>query len=120
MKLLFFASISALAAAPLMAQPRLPAAERWLSKADAAPDFTVPATKVEWEAKRLEVRAELWRLLGRMPPRPPVSSFRTLWVRDEGDVTVEKFEFDNQAGSLVSGYLFRPKGSAGKHPGILY
>jgi dienelactone hydrolase len=120
MKTLLLASIAALAAAPLMAQSHVESAQRWLSKADAAPDFAVPATKAEWESKRLEVRAELWQLLGRMPPRPPVSSVRTLWVKDNGDFIVEKFQFDNQAGSVVSGYVFRPKGGPAKHPGILY
>jgi hypothetical protein len=41
-----------------------------LAAADIAPPFTAPGTPEAWEAKRKEIRAELWRLLGQMPPRP--------------------------------------------------
>lgn len=95
-------------------------ASRWLAKADVAPRFSVPETPEAWNARRLEVRAQLWRLLGRLPPRPAKPLVVTLSREDRGDFTVEKFQFDNGAGAIVPGYILVPKGGKGRLPGILY
>jgi hypothetical protein len=52
--------------------------DRWMAGADIAPPFAAPATKAAWETERLNIRAELWTMLGKLPPRPPVSSVETL------------------------------------------
>lgn len=96
------------------------AAARWLAKADLASPFTVPKTRRAWEGTRREVRAQLWQLLGKLPPRPRVPTVRTLSREDKGDYFLEKFEFDNLAGATVPGYLLLPKNAAGKSPAILY
>ncbi|HZZ57042.1 MAG TPA: alpha/beta hydrolase family protein [Opitutaceae bacterium] len=103
-----------------IAQPAQTAAERWLAKADLAPPFSAPATREAWEAKRQEIRAELWKLLGQLPPRPHPLRVETLAREDRGDYLLEKFQFDNEAGSEVRGYLLLPKGPPRKHPAILY
>ena len=104
-----------------MAQPSSnPVADRWLAQAAVAPPFAAPATRAMWDAQRQEVRAELWRLLGRLPPRPPVPRVETLSREDRGDFVVEKFQFDNGAGDTVPGYLLLPKQPAGRRPAILY
>ncbi len=103
-----------------MAQTNQSDAERWLAKAELAPAFAAPATREAWDAKRQDVRAQLWKLLGRLPPRPKVPSVETLSREDRGDYVVEKFQFDNAAGSTVPGYLFLPKKAPGKLPAILY
>ena len=103
-----------------IAQSNQSVAERWLDKADLAPPFAAPASRQEWENGRLEVRAELWRLLGRLPPRPRTPKVETLSRDDRGDFVVEKFQFDNEAGSLVRGYLLLPKPASAKRPAILY
>jgi len=95
-------------------------AERWLAKSDLAPAFVIPATLQAWESKRKEVRGQLWELLGKLPPRPKVPKVETLSSEDRGDYILEKFRFDNEAGSTVPGYLFLPKNGAGKAAGILY
>jgi dienelactone hydrolase len=95
-------------------------AERWLAEAKLAPPFCVPASLPAWEVKRHEIRSELWSLLGRLPPRPKTPKVETLWRQDRGDFVVEKFQFDNEAGSTVPGYLLLPKGAPAKHPAILY
>ncbi|MEO6004481.1 MAG: alpha/beta hydrolase family protein [Opitutus sp.] len=95
-------------------------AERWLSAAEIAPAFTVAPSLVEWERQRALVRAQLWQLLGQLPPRPVTPKVETLWRKDHGDHIVEKFQFDNAAGSVVSGYLFCPTQFTGKLPAILY
>ena len=107
-------------AAPILAQSEPAAAERWLAKAGVAPAFAAPATKQEWESRRQEIRAELWTLLGRLPPRPAVPNVRTLSREDRGDYILEKFQFDNEAGSTVPGYVFLPKDALSRHPAILY
>ena len=110
----------ALTETPVMAETNQSVAARWLAKADLASPFQVPATRRAWENSRREVRAQLWQLLGKLPPRPRVPAVRTLSREDKGDYILEKFEFDNLAGSTVPGYLLLPKNATGKAPAILY
>ena len=120
MKTLLSCCLAFASAAPILAQAEPGAGERWMSKADIAPAFAAPATRQEWEARRLEIRAELWKMLGRLPARPAVPDVRILFRQDKGDYILEKFQFDNGAGSIVPGYAFLPKDSATRHPAILY
>jgi dienelactone hydrolase len=120
LKSLLMLGAAAFAASPLMAETNQSAAERWLSTADLAPAFRVATSRTAWETQRQEVRAQLWKLLGRLLARPAVPKVETLWSKDHGDYVVEKFQFDNEAGSLVSGYVFRPAHVTGRQPGILY
>lgn len=96
------------------------AAQRWLAKADVAPDFEVPKTRRAWERQRREVREQLWQLLGKLPSRQKVPKVRTLSREDKGDYVLEKFEFDNGAGAVVPGYLLLPKNVTDKAPAVLY
>lgn len=104
----------------MMAQSNHTDAARWLAKAELAPPFAVPASREAWEVKRQEVRAELWTLLGRLPPRPTTPNVETLSREDRGEYVVEKFQFDNGAGATVPGYLLLPKNVSAKLPAILY
>lgn len=97
-----------------------PAAQRWLDHAPLASPFTPPATRSAWENQRPSIRAQLWKLLGDLPPRPKTPVVRTLQREDRGDYWLEKFEFDNGAGATVPGYLLLPKNATGPVPGILY
>ena len=103
-----------------MAQTDQTDAARWLAKSEIAPPFAVPATLAAWEKERRQVRAQLWELLGKLPPRPKRPKVETLSQEDRGDYVVEKFRFDNGAGATVPGYLLRPKDLPGKAPAILY
>jgi dienelactone hydrolase len=120
MKALAIACIATICAAPLEAQSSQPVAERWLANSELAPPFVAPASPEDWNVQRREIRAELWKLLGRLPPRPKLPKVEVLSRQDRGDYTVEKFQFDNEAGSIVPGYLLLPKQIAGKLPAILY
>ncbi len=102
-----------------MAQTNQTDATRWLAKCELAPPFAVPATKAAWEKQRRQVREQLWELLGKLPPRPKRPKVETLSQEDRGDYVVEKFQFDNDAGATVPGYLLRPKDLHGKAPAIL-
>jgi len=104
----------------MIAQTNQTDAVRWLAKSEVAPPFAVPATRAAWEKQRRRVRAQLGELLGKLPPRPKRPEVETLSQEDRGDYVVEKFRFDNRAGSTVPGYLLRPKNLAGKAPAILY
>jgi dienelactone hydrolase len=104
----------------LPAQTNDNAAQRWLAKANLAPDFTVPVTKSAWEKKRKATRAELWSLLGDLPPRPKHLNVVTVSRQERDGYTVEKFQFDNGAGSMVPGYLLLPQTAKGPSPAILY
>jgi hypothetical protein len=104
----------------LMAQSNKTDAARWLANSELAPPFVMPATRTAWEKQRRQVRAQLWDLLGKLPPRPKRPKVETLSQEDRGGYVVEKFSFDNGAGATVPGYLLRPKDLPGKAPAILY
>ena len=95
-------------------------ARRWLDKAALAGPFTPPADLVSWEKQRPVVRSQLQLLLGRLPPRPVQPAVQTVSREDRGDYWLEKFQFDNDAGDQVPGYLLLPKQAQGKAPAILY
>ena len=84
MKTLFAVLILAICTAPIMAQSSQTVAAHWLAKADLAPPFAAPSSLKDWEVKRLEVRAELWKLLGRLPPRPKTAKGRDAFARGPG------------------------------------
>lgn len=114
--------LAALLVAPnvSMAQTNQPIAQIWLAHAPVAPPFKVPSTLALWKKQRKAIRAELWKLLGQLPPRPKVPAVKTLSVEDRGAYKLEKFSFDNGAGAVVPGYLLLPKNATGKSPAILY
>jgi dienelactone hydrolase len=98
------------------------AATEWLAHAPVASPFSGPASRSAWETKRAEIRATLWQLLGKLPPRPKVPEVRTVSKEDRGDYRLEKFQFDNGAGATVPGYLLVPRSASAsnKAPGILF
>lgn len=95
-------------------------AEAWLAGAGVAPGFQVPATRRGWERRRQEIRTELNRLLGDLPPRPARPKVRVLSRDERPGYIEERFEFDNGAGARVPGVLLLPKGIQGRVPAILY
>ena len=103
-----------------MAQTNSSVAQRWLETAAPVPNFRVPTSKPAWERQRKQVRAQLWDLLGNLPPRPKRPAVETLSREDRVDYMLEKFQFDNGAGATVPGHLLLPKNAAGKAPAILY
>jgi dienelactone hydrolase len=103
-----------------MAQTNTSDAHRWLTAAQVAPPFKVSSSKAAWEKQRKQIRAQLWELLGKLPPRPKTPKVETLSRDDRGDYSVEKFQFDNGAGATVPGYILLPKNTSGKLPAILY
>lgn len=68
----------------------------------------------------MDIRATLWALLGELPARPAEPSVATLSREDGGDYWLERFTFDNGAGSTVPGYLLLPKNGETRHPALLY
>ncbi len=120
MKILVAMGFVALCGLAVQAQSNQTDAARWLAGTELAPPFAVAPTREEWEIQRQQVRAELWKLLGRLPPRPATPKVETLSREDRGGYVVEKFQFDNGAGATVPGYLLLPKNAPGKLPAILY
>src|SRR4029077_1608516 len=90
------------------------------AKAALAPPFAVPASRAAWDDQRRQVRAQLWELLGKLPPRPKVPQVEILSREDRGDYRLEKFQFDNGAGATVPGYLLLPAKISGPAPAILF
>jgi dienelactone hydrolase len=113
-------SLLCLAPEIMSAQTNYSDAARWLEKANIAPPFSAPKSKRAWETARTKIRAQLWQLLGQLPPSPKIPAVETLSREDRGDYVLEKFQFDNGAGATVPGYLLLPKHKTGKAPAILY
>jgi len=84
------------------------------------PELVIPARLKQWQTQRKTIRETLWRVLGDLPPRPKVTAVRVLGHADKGSYIQEKFEFNNEAGAIVPGYLLIPKDGKAKHPAIYY
>ena len=93
---------------------------RILAAAGGVPTFRVASSPEAAARQRTEVRSQLWQALGKLPPRPAVPAVVVRERIDHGTWWEERFEFDNNAGSIVPGVLLLPKASKGKAPGILY
>ncbi len=106
--------------ANLDARPAPTTAECWLANAAIAPAFTVLSTVADWQTQRAQVRNQLWRLLGNLPPRPKLPQVETLSRVERDGYGLEKFQFDNGAGATVPGYLLLPAGVTARAPAILY
>ena len=81
---------------------------------------TSPPTSVEeWERRKVELRKNLWRLLGDLPPQfTPEVAVDKSETRD--GYVLEHFTFDNGIGDTVYGYLLIPVKRSGRGPAILY
>lgn len=95
-------------------------APTWRAATPAAPPLRIADSIEAWTAQRVQIRTQLWSLLGRLPARPALPVVETLSREDRGEFTVERFRFDNGAGAMVPGVLLLPKGVNGKRPAILY
>lgn len=94
--------------------------DTWLTHPATARPFTVPASPLEWNRERTQVRRMLEQLLGDLPPPPKTPKVTTRSTEDHSTYTLERFEFDNGAGATVPGVLLLPKNRPGKVPAILY
>ncbi len=83
--------------------------------------FQVPASLEAWQARRQAVREQVLVATGLwpMPQKTPLNAVVHGKI-DKGDYTIEKVFFASYPGHYVSGNLYRPKGKAGKVPGVLF
>lgn len=82
--------------------------------------LTTPATREAWEVRKQAVREQVLVANGLwpMPEKTPLSPVIHGKI-DRDDYTIEKVFFASYPGHYVSGNLYRPKGKAGKQPGVL-
>lgn len=75
----------------------------------------------DWEARRGELRRQLFEMLSLdpLPESTPLHATTTGTVERE-DFVVEKVHFQSMPGLYVTGNLYRPKQQEGKLPAILY
>lgn len=78
-----------------------------------------PLTLGDWQTAREEIRVQLWRLLGDLPPlfTPQVT---VLDRSTQHGCIVEKIVFDNGVGAQVYGYLLLPPELKTPAPAVLY
>ncbi len=65
-------------------------------------------------------RAELYGLLGDLPPRDRPVSAKVLWSKDREHYTQEKLELDLNGVEKVPAYFLKPRGLKGRAPCVLY
>lgn len=82
--------------------------------------FTPARSTEAWAARAARVRRQMLVSLGLwpMPTKTPLNAV-VHGKLDLGDYTVEKVYFESFPGFYVTGSLFRPKGKAGRLPGVL-
>src|SRR6185369_8939382 len=120
-RIMAITQVACLLVAPLcMAQTNSEINDRWLTHSRLPAPFQLSRTLSDWQNQRAKVRAQLFQLLGDLPPRPKLPKVQTLSREDRGDYIVEKFQFDNEAGAIVPGYILLPKRISVKAPAILY
>jgi len=87
----------------------------------AFPSFTtpLPGSAAEWDRDKPKIREKLWRLLGDLPERKP-PRVKIVGSEARDGCTLERIEFDNQAGDTVYGYVLVPRDRRGPGPAILY
>ena len=117
------APAAAAAAAPrVLPEGQLPKDARLqpLKDLDGYFPLTPPTSTVEWQRRTEAVRRQMLVALGLwpMPARTPLNPVLHGRI-DRGDYTVEKVYFESVPGFFVTGSLYRPKGRAGKVPGVL-
>jgi cephalosporin-C deacetylase-like acetyl esterase len=87
---------------------------------DAYHPWAPPTSKEAWDReaakirRQLQVACGLWPMPEKQPLDPTIHG-----LVDRGDYTVERVYFHSRPGLLVTGSLFRPKHSQGKHPAVL-
>ena len=118
------ALLTAATAEPLRALPegKLPADRRLgpLKDLNGYFPFTPPATPAAWAKRADYVRRQILVSQGLwpMPEKTPLNAVVHGRI-DRGDFTVERVFFESTPGFFVTGNLYRPKGKAGKLPGVL-
>src|SRR5215831_17455266 len=65
-------------------------------------------------------RAELYRLLGRLPPRDRKVSAQLVSTEDRGGYTLEKLVLDLNGEQPAPAYFAKPKGANGRLPTVLF
>jgi hypothetical protein len=65
-------------------------------------------------------RAELYRLLGRLPPRDRPVSARLVSTEERGSYTLEKLILDLNGEEPAPAYFARPNGAVGPRPTVLF
>ncbi|MGZ4988738.1 MAG: hypothetical protein ACXWBP_11875, partial [Limisphaerales bacterium] len=85
----------------VMSQTNINYSKIWFEHAPKVPALNIPSDVKQWEQDRAKIRAQLWKLLGDLPPRSKVPNVKTISREDREDYILEKFEFDNGAGATV-------------------
>ena len=109
-----------LAANPAVTCVNRTSTARWLEQLQWPPRFVVPESAAVFESLRVEMRRQLWELLGKLPARPKSPKVEIVSCQPCDDYLVEKLKIDNGAGAVAPGYLLLPRERRVKAPAILF
>jgi dienelactone hydrolase len=85
-----------------------------------APKWPLPTDLEKWKnVDRPKTRKILLELVGELPPRPDPAKVKVLSREDQGEFTLERFEFHNGVDMMVPGILAIPKDRDGPVPVII-
>ena len=81
--------------------------------------LAVLKTRKQWETRVVDTRKRLREAFGPFPARTPLNA-RVTSSFEENGIAVDLVTFESRPGFTVTGALFKPAGSTGKLPAILY
>lgn len=86
----------------------------------AVPAFPVPASKDEWETRRVDVKAKVVASLGDLPPRPAKPVAHLVSAEQRPGYRVERFRLDNGLDGQMSAMMLIPDGLTKPAPAVLW
>ena len=85
-----------------------------------APEFPVPATKEEWERRRVDVKKKVIDSLGDLPPRPARPRAHLVSTEIRPGFRLERLRIDNGVDGVMSALLLIPDNLKGPAPTVLW
>ncbi len=84
------------------------------------PEFSVPASKDDWEKRRADVKAKVVASLGDLPPRPAKPAAHLVSAEIHPGFRLERLRIDNGVDGVMSALMLIPDGLKAPAPTIFW